>query len=101
MGYGGRSKQARIKVCPRWKMAPFRGVQSHLAVRALFIDGKYPRYVVLDGHLVAGQIVIAVETDPLVDNQLLHQGGTHAHRHSADHLASCRLGVQYPTGSAN
>ena len=51
-------------------------------------------HVGVDGHLVAGQVVVDEEPEPLVDHHLLHQRGANSHGDAADHLTARRLRVE-------
>ena len=55
----------------------------------------------MDGHLVAGQVVIDEEAGPCIDREFLHQRGADAHGHRPDHLAAGGLGIENPAGSAD
>ena len=58
-------------------------------------------YVGVHRHLVAGEIVVDEEAEPLVDREFLHQGAADAHRHRADDLAARRLRVEDAAGGAD
>jgi hypothetical protein len=64
-------------------------------------DHVLVRDVGMDRHLVAGQVVVDEEAQPLVDDQFLHQRRTDPHRHGADHLAARGLRVEDAAGGAD
>ena len=59
------------------------------------------RYVGMDRHFIAGQVVVDEEPAPLVDRELLHQCGSRAHGHRSDHLAARRHRIQDSAGGTH
>ncbi len=57
-------------------------------VRLLEEDHVLVRDVRMHGHFVTCEIVVHEEAVPLVDGEIFHERGAHAHDHGADDLAA-------------